>query len=446
MLKIKDNIGWREIGEKTIVFNSVNQELLELNESAAFLWQHLLKTTTLERLLDRFFSRYSVDLKQGKKDVVDFINTLASLEFIDTKELNINHSDFSSEKEQKDLLLQLEKHAIRKVIPFSTTFELTNSCNEDCIHCYIPKNNKDELETYEIERILCELADAGCLFISFTGGEIFTRSDIFHIINFASRKRFVIDLLTNGALIDKGVVSFLKARTVRRVQISLYSASPQIHDQITQRQGSFTKTVKAIEELITGGVKVEIAFPIMNLNFKQRHKVKKLATSLNAQFLPGHIITARNDGSKDTFDLRLNNNQLRKLFREDIFDYYPGRKPFQEHQFYMGFKNLQEANPCYSGINTCCINPKGRLLPCNQFLYELGDLKKESFSEIWQNSLKLKRLRAYKVRDLHTCSKCDLLPYCSRCPGLALLEGGDILGPSFENCRIAKIQTEGGLR
>ncbi|MBD3282198.1 MAG: radical SAM protein [Candidatus Portnoybacteria bacterium] len=446
MLKIKDNIGWRKIGEKTIVFNPLNQELLEFNEIAAFLWDQLLETTSIEKLLNKVLSRYEVVLEQARKDVIDFIMTLSSLGFIDSTEPNISHLNYKPKKRQKNLLLQLEKYAIKKIIPFSVTFELTNFCNEDCIHCYVPRNNNNELETREIKRILSELADAGCLFISFTGGEIFTRLDIFEIIDFASKKRFVIDLLTNGALVDEKVISFLKTKTVRRVQISLYSATAQIHDQITQRKGSFLKSASAIEKLVKEGLKVEIAFPVMKLNFEQRHQVKKLAASLNARFLPAHIITARNDGSKDTFDLRLDNEQLQTLFKEDIFDYYPGRKAFQEHQFYVGFKNLQEANPCYSGINSCCIDPRGNLLPCNQFLYQLGNLRKNSFSKIWQNSLRLKNLRTFKVRDLHTCSKCELLSYCSRCPGLALLEGGDFLGPSFENCRITKIQTGGDLQ
>lgn len=446
MLKIKDKIAWRKIGEKTIVFNPENQELLELNEVAVSLWKKLLRGTDIEQLLNDVLRTYNADQKQAEQDVIDFISSLNSLNFIDSTEARFSFLEGNLEKEE-DLLLQLEKYAIREIIPFSATFELTNFCNEDCIHCYVVKSRRNELTTHEVKRILSELADAGCLFISFTGGEIFTRPDMLEIIDFATRKRFVIDLLTNAVLIDKEIIKSLKTKTVRRVQVSLYSATSEIHDQITRRRGSFLRTLKAIKDLVAKGIKVEIAFPIMKINFEQRHQVKELVKSLNAQFLPGHIITARNDGSTDTFDLRLEDDQLRVLFSEDIFDYYPGRKPFQEHQFYMGFNNLQEANPCYSGINTCCIDPKGNLLPCNQFLYKLGNLRKSSFREIWKSSSRIKKLRDLKVKDLHTCSGCDMLPYCSRCPGLALLEGGDILGPSFENCRITAIQIQkGGFR
>lgn len=448
-IKIKDNIGWRKIGEKVIALNSDNQEMIELNEVGAFLFERILRGVNVEKLTKIIMDNYKVGSGQIKQDIMDFILELASLNFIDMSKrasLLRNQADKKTYIEQQDLLSELEKHAIEKMIPFAATFELTDHCNENCIHCYILEGgNKrikisSELKTEEIKSILTDLAKEGCLLISFTGGEIFTRTDILDIIDFASKKRFVIDLLTNGTLINDEIADFLKERTVRRIQISLYGSTSEAHDNITCKTGSFEKTIDAIKKLIERNFKVEIAFLVMKINFNERHKVKNLAKSLGAQFLPSYIITARNNGSKDTFDLRLSNEQLQILFEEDIFNYYHGRKPFQEHQFYMGFKDLQEAAPCYSGINCCCIDPRGNVLPCNQLLYGLGNLRNSSFSEIWHNSLALKKLRSIKVKDLYTCSKCEMLAYCSRCPGLALLEGGDILGPSFENCRITAIQ------
>lgn len=449
-IKIKDTIGWRRIGEKVIAFNPNNQEMIELNDVGIFLFERILRGANVEELVKIIMDNYKADSEQIKKDVVDFVFELASLNFVDmskaTPPLKKNRLDGRTYIEQQDLLSELEKHAIEKTIPFAATFELTDHCNENCIHCYILKEDNKrtkasgELKTKEIKNILTDLAKEGCLLISFTGGEIFTRTDILDIIDFASKKRFIIDLLTNGTLINDEIADFLKERAVRRIQISLYGSTPEAHDKITRKTESFEKTIGAIGKLIERNFKVEIAFVVMKINFNERHRVKNLAKSLGAQFLPSYIITARNNGSKDTFDLRLSNEQLQILFEEDIFSYYRGRKPFQEHQFYMGFKDLQKAAPCYSGINCCCVDSRGNVLPCNQLLYKLGNLRDSSFPEIWHNSLALKKLRSIKVKDLYVCSKCKMLAYCSRCPGLALLEGGDILGPSFENCRITAIQ------
>ena len=444
-IRSKEIIGWREIDGKIALFNPKQQEMAILNETGSFLWKNISQWIDFQDLCRKVMDEYVVNWRSAEIDTIDFLNQLMSLDVLeisDFKKERFIQSRYQEEIRDENLLLELEKLAMKKMIPFSTTFELTQKCNEDCIHCYMPKEEADELTTEEVKNILVELAEEGCIFISFTGGEIFARPDLFEIIDFASKQKFVIDLLSNGTLIDNRVVDFLQNQIIRRVQISLYASKSEIHDKITRREGSFEKTLRAIKLLRKGKIKVEVAFSIMNINFDERYDVKNLADSFGAQFLPSHIITGRNNGSQDTFDFRINDTQLRQLLGEEIFDYYPGRKPFQEHQFYMGFKNLQEANPCYSGINSCAINPIGDLLPCNQLLYNLGSLRENSFSEIWHNSSMAKRLRSIKVKDLPECSKCSMLPYCSRCPGLALLEGDGILGPSPENCRITSIQIQ----
>jgi hypothetical protein len=45
-----------------------------------------------------------------------------------------------------------------------------------------------------------------------------------------------------------------------------------------------------------------------------------------------------------------------------------------------------------------------------------------------------------RVRDLHTCSHCTHVAYCSRCPGLAYMEG-DFRGPSSQDCEKSYVRT-----
>ncbi|MFH1308890.1 MAG: PqqD family peptide modification chaperone [Patescibacteria group bacterium] len=440
-IKIGKFISWRRIYKNVFAFNLKNQKMIKLDETGSFLWEIISKNINTSGLIKQLTDNYCVGPEEAKSDIKEFLKELVFSDFLEISGRdNVTSRIKDNNKIDQNLLLELEKIAIEKVIPFSATFEITEKCNESCIHCYMLKSRARELTTRETKRIIKELSKQGCLFISFTGGEIFTRPDLFEIISFASELNFAIDLLTNGTLINDDIIVFLKNQLIRRVQISLYSANSKTHDRITRLDGSFEKTLNSIKLLIKNDIKVEIAFPIMNVNFEERYDLRFLVEKLGAYFLPAHIITAKNDGSDDTFHLRLDNEQLRILFREDIFGYYSGRKPFQEHQFYVGFKDLKEANPCYGGINSCAINSIGDVFPCNQLFYKFGNLRNNSFSEIWNNSPEIKKLRLIKVKDLPICSECDLLPYCSRCPGLALLEGGDMLGHSPENCRITSIQ------
>ncbi|MFH1744829.1 MAG: PqqD family peptide modification chaperone [bacterium] len=431
-------VGWRYIDSEIVTFNCANQEIAIWNETASFLWKKIYEgATNLDDLVRLFADEYSIDKKMAKRDITVFLQEAVSLDFI-------NYPDNKLELKSKDqnddggenVLLAIEMKAIEKFIPFAITFETTYSCNEKCVHCYMDRN-KHSLSFNEVKRILDEIAAEGCLFVSFTGGEFFTRDDAMEIVEYADKLHFVVDILSNGTLVTEDKANMLALRSVRRVQVSLYGATPETHDSITRLSGSFKKTLQGINFLTKAGIKVEIAFPLMQINFHERYLLKDLAKSLGCLMSPSHVITARNSGEQDTFSFRLNDEQL-KLFLEDkdLSSLYAGRKPFQDHQFYFGFSDLTSAAPCYSGFNSCAITPSGEVLPCNQLLYKVGDLREKNFSGIWNNSPQIKHLRNLTIGNLPICSSCPTLSFCARCPGLALLEGGDLLGPSPENCRI----------
>lgn len=438
---INPRVGWRYIDSEIVAFNCGSQQIAIWNETASLLWEKMDAGVDFNDLVEFLASEYSIGKKRAKKDVVAFFQEAGSCGFINYADRGSRTEKLENQDDEngENVLLAIEMKAIENLIPFAVTFETTYACNEKCVHCYMDRN-RPSLSLSEVKRILDEIAAAGCLFVSLTGGEFFARSGALEIVEHASKLHFVIDILSNGTLITENKANVLARYPVRRVQISLYGATPETHDSITRLSGSFRKTLNGIDFLTKAGIKVEIAFPLMGINFHERHLVKNLAKSLGCLISPSHIITARNDGRQDTFRLRLSDKQLR-LFLEDkeLSALYAGRKPFQDHQFYFGFSDLIDAAPCYSGFNSCAITPSGRVLPCNQFLYEVGDLKKSSFSEIWHNSPQLQYLRDLTIGKLIQCSKCQLLDSCARCPGLALLEGGNLLGPSPENCRITTI-------
>ena len=76
-------------------------------------------------------------------------------------------------------------------IPAWSMIELTYRCNLKCSHCYLPggqseksgESGERELTTGEVKKVLDQLAEEGCLFLAFTGGEIFLRKDVFEILD-----------------------------------------------------------------------------------------------------------------------------------------------------------------------------------------------------------------------------------------------------------------------
>ena len=68
-----------------------------------------------------------------------------------------------------------------------------------------------------------------------------------------------------------------------------------------------------------------------------------------------------------------------------------------------------------------------------QFPLPSGNVRKQKFLEIWRNSAELNEVRSIRARDLPTCSHCSHVGSCTRCPGLAYMEGS-MRGPSSLDC------------
>lgn len=314
---INPRVGWRYLDTEIAAFNCENQQIAIWNETASLLWERLGEDAGFNELIEFLVSEYSISRTRAKKDINAFFQETASCGFTNFTDggLCARRTKNQSSEDGKNVLLAIEMKSIEKLIPFAVTFETTYACNERCIHCYMDRN-RPSLSLSKIKRILDEIAAMGCLFISFTGGEFFARRDALKIVEYASKLHFVIDILSNGTLITEDVANALARYPVRRVQVSLYGATSKTHETITRLPGSFEKTLTSVGFLIRAGIKVEIAFPLMGINFHERYLVKNLAKSLGCLISPSHIITARNDGSQDTFCFRLSDEQL-KLFLKD---------------------------------------------------------------------------------------------------------------------------------
>ncbi len=150
------------------------------------------------------------------------------------------------------------------------------TCDMDCIFC-VTEGQKGakkwgEFSTQElIERIDEQKADL----IIFDGGEPAIREDIAHLIKYASDKGAATELKTNGtrfadpefarAIIDAGL---------DMVSIPLYSHDYQHHDHMTQRKGSFFKTVEGIKNIFAlkkegYAIEIELKTCVCKLNYQQ---------------------------------------------------------------------------------------------------------------------------------------------------------------------------------
>jgi len=328
------------------------------------------------------------------------------------------------------LMQEMNAKALRLGIPLSVQLDLTYRCNERCVHCYLDHDDHGEMTTAEIRSLLDQLAEAGVFFLTMSGGEILLRKDFFDILEYARRLLFCVKLKTNAILIRERQADRIRSLGVDSIQISIYSHRPEIHDAITKVPGSLWRSVDAIRFLRAQGLKVIIANVLMLQNIHDYAGVKALAADLCVEFTIDPTITPRMDGDRSILSLNINQASLREVFRDE--DLVGNVEEFCAPPKQADNDDL-DSLPCSAGHTACYVSPYGDVYPCVQFPLPSGNVRRTPFLDIWRHSGQLNEVRSIRTRDLPSCSRCVHVVGCTRCPGLAYMEG-NMRGPSSQDC------------
>jgi AdoMet-dependent heme synthase len=328
------------------------------------------------------------------------------------------------------LLYEMNQKALALGVPFDVQFDVTYRCNERCVHCYLDHDDHGELTTTEIKDVLDQLADAGVFLLTFSGGEVFMRRDFFALIEHARRLLFNVKIKTNAVMIRENEAQRLRALGVEQIQISIYSHRPAVHDAITKLPGSLQRSIDAIRFLKSQGLKVIMANVLMTANMGDHAGVQALAKELGVRYSLDPTITPKMDGDTSVLNLRIPGTELNQVFHNeelvgDIDKFCAPPKAADEDDL--------EAFPCSAGHTTCYISPYGDVFPCVQFPLPSGNLRRQTFLEVWKGSPQLAEVRSIRAKDLPVCSTCSHVSACTRCPGLAYMEG-NMRGPSVSDC------------
>ncbi|HEV2246781.1 MAG TPA: radical SAM protein [Terriglobia bacterium] len=328
------------------------------------------------------------------------------------------------------LVVEMAAKALKLNIPLSVQLDLTYRCNERCIHCYLDHDDHGEMTTAEIKDLLDQMADAGVFYLTISGGEIMMRRDFFEILEHARARTFCINLKTNGVLIREKEAQRLRELGVERVQISVYSHRPEVHDAITKMPGSFRQSIAAVRFLRAQGLRVTMANVLMVQNAGDYQSVKALAEELDARFIIDPTITPMMDGDRSILSLNVDQAALQQVFRDgalvgDVEEFCAPPRGVDAEALDM--------LPCSAGHTACYVSPYGDVYPCVQFPLPSGNVRRTKFVDIWRDSPQLKEVRSITLRDMPSCSQCTHGATCTRCPGLAYLEG-NMRGPSSQDC------------
>lgn len=322
-------------------------------------------------------------------------------------------------------------------VPISVLIEVCYTCNERCIHCCVDEYKNTGLTIKQYETLFDQMVLAGTFFVILTGGDPFNRKDFMDIVRAARKRRISVTIFTNGTLVTQENILEMAALHVQDVHVSIYSTNEKTHDSITRVPGSFRKSIATIRSMRAAGIKVRIKCPLMSRNADEINSLKEMVASLGAKIQFTTTITAKNNGDASTHNLQMSERQLLAAVNDPTII---GSAEPSAHS-----RDELECIPCDAIFNGGAIDPSGNVYPCNQWRMGGGNVLEEDFGKIWKESEVLNKLRGVRLKDLKECRTCELFDYCTRCPGLALLEDGDLCGCSLAAKRVAEARKANGV-
>ena len=332
-----------------------------------------------------------------------------------------------------------------KRAPVEVSIELTRRCPLECKHCYNNLPMADaaartgELTFAEYRRLLDELVAEGCLWICFTGGEIFARADFLDIYAYAKNKGFLITLFTNGTMVTERIANFLAEWRPFAIEITLYGATKETYEALTQIPGSYAKCMRGIRLLKERNLPLKLKTVPTTINRHEVFEMKRMAEQdLGVEFKFDALVNPRIDCSQSPVEVRLAPEEVVAL------DFH---EPKREHD-YRNLLARDMAKPlpepdgqkysCGGGVTAFAIDPEGRMGICVLSHKQGYSIREGSFLEGWNS--RMLEIRNQQRQRPTICDSCRIRSLCSMCAANGELESGDPESPVDFLCQVAHVR------
>ncbi|MEW6323848.1 MAG: radical SAM protein [Nitrospirota bacterium] len=347
---------------------------------------------------------------------------------------------------------------------YSISWNLTQRCNLFCAHCYMSAfshaDASHEFTTAECFRVMDDIARINPdVFLILTGGEPLIRKDIFELAAYGTDKGFTVVLGTNGVLLREKEARAMRRSGIQGASISLDSTDAAKHDEFRKLPHAFRDAIRATQILKAEGLDFSIHMSVMPWNVAEIPAMIDLCKELGAKVLNFFFLVQTGRGA-NLADIRpaQYEEMLTYLAKaqgiggplsrpdsvmdqpEDPWTVPTGRSgdlilrakcaPHFRRIIYQLdpesslLKNYAQGS-CPAGKYYCRITPEGDVTPCPYMPVTAGNLRKQSFDEIWRTSPELNSLRDPKLGG--RCGECEFSQICGGCRCRAYAAYGDYL-------------------
>jgi len=322
-----------------------------------------------------------------------------------------------------------------------------------------------DFSTAEAYRILDDIAEFAKPVVVLSGGEPLLRNDVFDIARYGSGKGLRMCLATNGTLVTDEVCEKIKASGIRIVSMSLDGATAEVHDDFRNEAGAFDGTVNAAKLFRNNGIEFIINSSFTSRNQEEIPKIYRLAKELGATAWYMFMIVPTGRGedimaeliSKEDYEKILDWHYEMEKDEHDMLV----RPTCAPHYYRVVLQKSKEegskferrtlkfstggSKGCLAGQLICLIDVDGNVLPCSYFPKAAGNIREQSFRDIWENSELFKDMRDFK-KYKGKCGQCEYINVCGGCRARAYSVYGDYLAEepfcSYIPLKMKKVEAE----
>ena len=303
-------------------------------------------------------------------------------------------------------ITRLIKKPVQWGLPVSISFEPTTSCNLRCPEC--PSGLREftrprgMLKSDFFEKTIDEVYKDILYLIFYFQGEPYLNKNFLEMVSYASSKGLYTATSTNAHFLTDEMAKKTVESGLDRLIISLDGTTQEVYQQY-RREGDIEKVIEGARNIVKWKKKLKSKTPFVFFQFlvvrpneHQIEEVKKLAKEVGVdevRFKTAQIYDYENDPNK-----LIPTNEKFSRYKKNKEGKQIAKNKLQNH-----CSKLWEAN---------VITWDGMVVPCcfdKDATHRLGDLKKQSFKEIFYNNnyKKFRKDLTKSRKNIDICANCS---------------------------------------